>query len=206
MPTPEGSGLLAQRNLQVTTSDNPGPASAHRVPQTFAVKPSAPPPSDGTARRTARRAAHLLGRHSGGLDGADLLARRLGGRGGHARRLDVRRASAARRRPAYDRGHDREGRHLRADPGGHGGGLRGTVQHRLAADRQDGTGIQRRGAPGEQEAATRRAATSAARTADRGSRQGQGRRASRAGTAGGCRLRRWRRLRSGSATSSGPSR
>ena len=46
-PTPEGSGLLAQRNLQVTTSDNPGPASAHRVPQTFAVKPSATPPSTG---------------------------------------------------------------------------------------------------------------------------------------------------------------
>jgi hypothetical protein len=46
-PTPEGSGLLAHRNLQVTTSDNPGPASAHRIPQTFAVKPSAPPPSTG---------------------------------------------------------------------------------------------------------------------------------------------------------------
>jgi hypothetical protein len=44
VPTPEGSGLLAQRNLQVTTSDNPGPNSAHRVPQTFATKPSAPPP------------------------------------------------------------------------------------------------------------------------------------------------------------------
>jgi len=47
VPTPEGSGLLAQRNLQVTTSDNPGPASAHRVPQTFAVKPSEPPPLTG---------------------------------------------------------------------------------------------------------------------------------------------------------------
>ena len=47
VPTPEGSGLLAQRNLQVTTSDNPGPPSAHRVPQTFAVKPSAPPPLTG---------------------------------------------------------------------------------------------------------------------------------------------------------------
>ena len=46
-PTPEGSGLLAQRNLQVTTSDNPGPISAHRVPQTFAVKPSAPAPATG---------------------------------------------------------------------------------------------------------------------------------------------------------------
>ena len=47
VPTPEGSGLLAQRNLQVTTSDNPGPSSAHRVPQTFAIKPSAPPPLTG---------------------------------------------------------------------------------------------------------------------------------------------------------------
>jgi hypothetical protein len=43
-PTPEGSGLLAQCNLQVTTSDNRGPASAHGVPQTVAVKPSAQPP------------------------------------------------------------------------------------------------------------------------------------------------------------------
>ena len=33
--TPETSDQLAQRNLQVTASDNPGPASAHRVPQTF---------------------------------------------------------------------------------------------------------------------------------------------------------------------------
>jgi hypothetical protein len=47
VPTPEGSGLLAQRNLQVTTSDNPGPVSAHRVPQTFATKPSTPPPLTG---------------------------------------------------------------------------------------------------------------------------------------------------------------
>jgi len=47
VPTPEGSGLLAQRNLQVTTSDNPGPTSAHRIPQTFATKPSAPPPLTG---------------------------------------------------------------------------------------------------------------------------------------------------------------
>lgn len=49
-PTPEGTGLLAQRNLQVTTSDNPGPASAHRVPQTFAVKPSALPPLVGALK------------------------------------------------------------------------------------------------------------------------------------------------------------
>jgi hypothetical protein len=38
--TPENSDQLAQRNLQVTTSDNPGPPSTHRVPQTFDVRPS----------------------------------------------------------------------------------------------------------------------------------------------------------------------
>jgi hypothetical protein len=31
---------LAQRNLQFTASDNPGPASTHRVPQTFDCRPS----------------------------------------------------------------------------------------------------------------------------------------------------------------------
>ena len=39
--TPEASDRLAQRNLQVTHSDNPGPASAHRIPQTFNLRPSA---------------------------------------------------------------------------------------------------------------------------------------------------------------------
>ena len=38
---PEASDKLAQRNLQVTLSDNPGPASAHRIPQTFDIRPSA---------------------------------------------------------------------------------------------------------------------------------------------------------------------
>lgn len=47
VPTPESGDQLAQRNLQVTTSDNPGPVSAHRVPQTFDVKPSGPPPMSG---------------------------------------------------------------------------------------------------------------------------------------------------------------
>ncbi|MGA2847593.1 MAG: InlB B-repeat-containing protein [Terracidiphilus sp.] len=47
VPTPESGDQLAQRNLQVTTSDNPGPASAHRVPQTFEVKPSGAPPTYG---------------------------------------------------------------------------------------------------------------------------------------------------------------
>ncbi|MGI0072936.1 MAG: hypothetical protein ACREA3_03880 [Nitrosotalea sp.] len=39
---PENSDKLAQRNLQVTTSDNPGPAATHIVPQTFDLRPSKP--------------------------------------------------------------------------------------------------------------------------------------------------------------------
>ncbi|NWJ39480.1 MAG: hypothetical protein HXX12_00725 [Geothrix sp.] len=38
--SPENTDKLAQRNLQVTRSDNPGPASTHRIPQTFDLRPS----------------------------------------------------------------------------------------------------------------------------------------------------------------------
>jgi hypothetical protein len=38
--TPESSDKLAQRNLQVTLSDNPGPPDTHRIPQTFDIRPS----------------------------------------------------------------------------------------------------------------------------------------------------------------------
>jgi hypothetical protein len=38
--SPENSDKLAQRNLQVTHSDNPGPIDTHRVPQTFDLRPS----------------------------------------------------------------------------------------------------------------------------------------------------------------------
>jgi hypothetical protein len=37
--SPESSDKLAQRNLQLTFSDNPGPADTHRIPQTFDLKP-----------------------------------------------------------------------------------------------------------------------------------------------------------------------
>lgn len=37
--TPENSDKLAQRNLQLTFVDNPGPTDTHRVPQTFDLKP-----------------------------------------------------------------------------------------------------------------------------------------------------------------------
>ncbi len=38
--SPESSDKLAQRNLQITRSDNPGDAPTHRVPQTFDIRPS----------------------------------------------------------------------------------------------------------------------------------------------------------------------
>ncbi len=39
--TPASSDKLAQRNLQVTLSDNPGGPETHRIPQTFDIRPSA---------------------------------------------------------------------------------------------------------------------------------------------------------------------
>ncbi|MEI9996933.1 MAG: hypothetical protein WDM91_20230 [Rhizomicrobium sp.] len=47
---PGNSDKLAQRNLQVTTSGNPGFPTTHRVPQTIDVRPSPPPQS--TDRRS----------------------------------------------------------------------------------------------------------------------------------------------------------
>jgi hypothetical protein len=43
--SPENSDKLAQRNLQVTTSGNPGYPVTHRVPQTIDVRPGPPPQS-----------------------------------------------------------------------------------------------------------------------------------------------------------------
>jgi hypothetical protein len=45
---PENTDKLAQRNLQVTTSGNPGFPATHRVPQTIDVRPS--PPAQSTDR------------------------------------------------------------------------------------------------------------------------------------------------------------
>jgi hypothetical protein len=42
---PEWSDKLAQRNLQVSTSGNPGYPATHRVPQTMDMRPSLPPTS-----------------------------------------------------------------------------------------------------------------------------------------------------------------
>jgi Pro-kumamolisin, activation domain len=51
---PENSDKLAQRNLQITFSDNPGPAEAHRVPQTFDVRRGPAPGADPEAQLTQR--------------------------------------------------------------------------------------------------------------------------------------------------------
>jgi hypothetical protein len=45
--SPENSDKLAQRNLQITMSNNPGLAPAYRVPQTFDLRPSAAPAGGG---------------------------------------------------------------------------------------------------------------------------------------------------------------
>ena len=45
--SPESSDKLAQRNLQITSSGNPGFPQSHRVPQTFDTRPSAPPVATG---------------------------------------------------------------------------------------------------------------------------------------------------------------
>jgi hypothetical protein len=44
---PEWSDNFAQRNLQITFSDNPGPPATHRVPQTFDVRPGPTPSGSG---------------------------------------------------------------------------------------------------------------------------------------------------------------
>lgn len=46
-PSPANSDKLAQRNLQITASDNPGGAAAHRIPQTFDIRPSRPVVNSG---------------------------------------------------------------------------------------------------------------------------------------------------------------
>lgn len=40
--SPGNSDKLAQRNLQITLSGNPGPESTHRIPQAFDIRPSLP--------------------------------------------------------------------------------------------------------------------------------------------------------------------
>jgi hypothetical protein len=45
--SPENSDKLAQRNLQITYSSNPGVPATHLIPQTFDLRPSPPPILDG---------------------------------------------------------------------------------------------------------------------------------------------------------------
>ena len=40
--SPSNTDKLAQRNLQITLSGNPGPASTHRIPQAFDLRPTVP--------------------------------------------------------------------------------------------------------------------------------------------------------------------
>ena len=51
--SPENSDKLAQRNLQITPSSNPGFPLAHRIPQTFDLRPSPDVTVEGTAYLTS---------------------------------------------------------------------------------------------------------------------------------------------------------
>jgi hypothetical protein len=57
-PTVSSMDKLAQRNLQISPSDNPGPPSAHRIPQSFDLRPSPVVPS--TARGIAAYPDELM--------------------------------------------------------------------------------------------------------------------------------------------------
>ena len=65
---------LAQRNLQFTAVDNPGPASTHRAPQTFDCRPSGQIGQPGGARAAARRVDDRVGQCTKGSDRLALLA------------------------------------------------------------------------------------------------------------------------------------
>ena len=142
--------MLAQRNLQVTSSDNPGPASAHRVPQTFAIKPSTPPPLTGPLAGRPDELLIFWGDTPVGstaqiywpgvsADEVVTLADWMYGvhplRAADPHTIEVKTLKGVTFVPI---------------PVGYGGGLCGTVQHRSAADGQNGTGIQYRGAAREQ--------------------------------------------------------
>ncbi|MCJ1274921.1 hypothetical protein MMC21_002719 [Puttea exsequens] len=50
LASPMNSDKLAQRNLQVTVSDNPGPPDTHLVPQAFDTAPTTPPGDDDSGQ------------------------------------------------------------------------------------------------------------------------------------------------------------
>ena len=77
-PIPQGVSplswdQLAQQNLQVTRSDNPGPASTHRIPQTFDCRPSKAAGGQGVLPDELMIDS---GRRPGRLGGFAVLARR----------------------------------------------------------------------------------------------------------------------------------
>ncbi len=82
---PEYSDNFAQRNLQFTLSDNPGPPSAHICPQTFDARPSLPLGTPGQLLNYPDELHNRLGQHAHRLGRQHLLASRRLLRCPHAR-------------------------------------------------------------------------------------------------------------------------
>ena len=139
---------LAQRNLQFTVVDNPGPAATHRAPQTFDIRPSKAIGKPGRRGPAAGRADDRLGRRTR----RDRRPRSTG------RRWRPRTSSRWPRTWGGAAGLSSSDAHTltlkveggvsyRADPDGRGTELRRPVHRRAAAGHQDRPGVRGAGAP-----------------------------------------------------------
>ena len=113
---PENCVQLAQRNLQITLSGNPGFPATHLIPQTFDTRPSPSPVRSGTGP-VSRRAHDRLAQHTRGQHGGDLLAGRQLGRRASPGRATLRRIVAHCGRQPYPELRRRARHDLRADTG-----------------------------------------------------------------------------------------
>lgn len=144
-PTPECSDQLAQRNLQVTTSDNPEPASRASRPANLRHLAERLAAGNGSTNWPAGRIVDRLGHGFPGVHGPDLLPFGLERRGDPTCLLDVWRASIDSFRRTYDRGPNLQWRDLRAHSAGDGPRPCRTIHRRPAADGEDRPGVRHRG-------------------------------------------------------------
>ena len=153
---------LAQRNLQFTVVDNPGPAATHRAPQTFDCRPSGPigqpggsglPPDElmidwGNVPKGAIASLYWPAVSARGRDLAGAAVGRHGARLGQ--------------RCAHARHPDRRRRQLHPDPVRYRAELRRPVHCGDAARHPHRPGVRGRGAPAFRQARDSPAASAAA--------------------------------------------
>ena len=116
-PSPLSWDQLAQRNLQITLSENPQSRATHVAPQAFDIRPSkAADPLARAAGRLSRRTDDRLGQDPSGEHRDHLLARVELEHRPFARQFDLLEPSAQRRRQQHDPVHDHPRRHLHSHP------------------------------------------------------------------------------------------